>query len=131
MTPQILVVDDEPENVESSLGIEFASEDTKLVVHHPRDVTPDDLANCTVVVVDHYLDDWPERDDIQNLAMKPENGFAVAAVIRSQLSADRPGPAIAILTGRLAELAGEVRPKAAEHLLAWQHDVEWVFSQGW
>lgn len=130
MIPQILIIDDDPESVKSSLGKEIAPENAKPVVRHPRAVTSDDLANCTVVVVDHYLNHWPERDDIQNLAMKPANGFAVAAVIRSQLPADKPGPAIAILTGRLAELAGEVRPKAAEHLLAWQHDVEWVFSKG-
>ena len=129
MIPQILVIDDDPARVESSLGNEIAPEDANLVVRHPQAVTLDDLANCTVVVVDHYLDDWPERDD-QPLAMKPVNGFAVAAVIRSQFPADRPGPAIAILTGKLAELAGEMPLKAAEHLLAWQYDIEWVFSKG-
>ena len=130
MIPKILVVDDEPEKVENSLGIEVAPEDANLVVRHPQDVTQDDLASCTVVVVDHYLSHWPERDGIQHLTMKPANGFAVAAVIRSQLPIDRPGPAIAILTGRLIELAGVVPLKAAEHLLAWQHDVEWVFPKG-
>ena len=82
MIPQILVVDDEPEKVENSLGIEVAPEDANLVVLHPRDVTQNDLASCTVVVVDHYLEDWPERD-YQPLAMQPADGFAVAAVIRS------------------------------------------------
>lgn len=129
MIPQILIVDDDPESVESSLGKEVAPEDAILVACHPQDVTPKDLAICTVVIVDHYLDHWPERD-VQPSAMKPKNGFAVAAVIRSQLPTDRPGPAIAILTGKLAELAGVVPLKAAEHLLAWQHDVEWVFPKG-
>ena len=129
MIPQILVVDDDPESVESSLGIEVPPEDANLVIRHPQNVTPNDLANCTVVVVDHYLDHWPERDD-QHLTMKPANGFAVAAVIRSQLPADRPGPAIAILTGKLALLAGAVPSKAAEYLLAWQYDLEWVFAKG-
>ena len=129
MIPQILVVDDEPERVESSLGIEVAQKGANPIIRHPQAVTLDDLANCTVVVVDHYLDDWPERDD-QPLAMQPADGFAVAAVIRSQLPVNRPGPAVAILTGRLAELAGTIPPKAAEYLLAWQHDLEWVFSKG-
>ena len=129
MIPQILIVDDDPERIESSLRHELALANANGVVRHPRDVTRDDLANCTVIVVDHYLDDWSERD-CQPPAMQPADGFAVAAVIRSQLPADSPGPAIAILTGRLAELAGVVPVKAAEYLLAWQHDLEWVFSKG-
>lgn len=129
MIPQILVVDDEPERIEDSLGIEAELENASLVVRHPQKVTQNDLVSCTVVVVDHYLDHWLERDD-QPLAMQPADGFAVAAVIRSQLSADRPGPAIAILTARLIELAGVMPVKAAEYLLAWQHDLEWVFSKG-
>ena len=127
--PQILIVDDDPDTVRSSTRLEFAPEDAHLVIRHPREVTPDDLATCTVVAVDHYLSDWTERDR-QPPAMKPANGFAVAAVLRSQMRIGEPGPAIVILTGELPRLAGGLPLKAAEHLLAWQHDVEWVFPKG-
>ena len=127
--PVILIVDDDPDRVRDSIGLELEPEDADLVIRHPQEVTADDVAGCTLVAVDHYLDHWPERD-LQPLAMKPADGFALAAVLRSQMSAESPAPAIIILTGELPRLAGKLPPKAAEHLLAWQHDVEWVLPKG-
>ena len=127
--PQILIVDDDPDRVRSSFGLAIAPEDADIVVRHPQEVTAVDLSRCTLVAVDHFLEHWPERDR-QPLAMRPADGFALAAVLRSQMTADGPAPAVAILTGDLPRLAGMLPLKAAEHLLAWQHDIEWVFPKG-
>ena len=127
--PHILIVDDDPDSAESSIKAALAHQDAVITARHPRDIRDDDLSGCAVLVVDHYLDNWGELDS-QLPAMRPRDGFALAAVLRSQIPTDEPGPAITILTGQMAQLAGELPLKAAEHLLAWQHDVEWVFSKG-
>ena len=125
--PRILVVDDQPDSAETSVNGVLSPDDVVVEVRHPRDITIRDLRNCAVVAVDHYLDDWAELDS-QIPAMSPRDGFALAAVLRSQVPAATPGPAIIILTGHLEKLAGGLPPESAQHLLAWQHDVEWVFS---
>ena len=128
INPQILIVDDEPESAEDLVKPALANNDVAVAVRHPRDIIAADLTNCSVVVVDHYLENWPELDSLPP-AISPRDGFALAGVLRSQVSTDTPGPAMTILTGQLPELAGELPIRAAEHLLAWQHDVEWVFSK--
>lgn len=125
--PHILVVDDQPESAESSIKVALSPDDAVVTVRHPNEITLDDLSKCAVVAVDHYLDDWAERDS-QIPAMRPLDGFALAAVLRSQVPQATPGPAITILTGHLEKLAGGLPLQSAQHLLAWQHDVEWVFS---
>ena len=125
---QILIVDDEPAGQVNSIAYEVEPDEAVVVVRHPRDIAQSDLLGSAVVAVDHYLEDWSELDS-QPLAMQPANGFALAAVLRSQVDRSVPGPAIVILTGQLPRLAGPLPLKAAEHLLAWQHDVEWVFPK--
>ena len=126
--PNILVVDDQPESADSSIKLALSLEDAVVTVRHPRGITVDDLRTCAIVVVDHYLEDWEELYS-QPPAMSPRDGFALAAVLRSQVPAETPGPALAILTAHLEKLAGDLPLQSAEHLLAWQHDVEWVFSK--
>ena len=127
--PLILVADDQPESAEAIVGPVVSGTDAKIVVKHPRDITRADIRDSAVVVVDHYLEeDWPELDS-QLPAMSPRDGFALAAVLRSHSSMQLPGPAVTILTGRLESLAGDIPLVSAQHLLAWQHDVEWVFPK--
>ena len=126
--PHILIVDDQPDSVEGLVKLALANGDAAIDVRHPRDIVATDLSNCAVVVVDHYLEDWPELDS-QPPAISPRDGFALAAVLRSQVSTDMPGPAMTILTGQLPKLAGALPIQAAEHLLARRHDIEWVFSK--
>ena len=128
-SPHILIVDDNPDSAGSPIKAALAPHDAVITAQHPRDIEKNDLTDCAVLVVDHYLDNWIELDS-QRPAMRPSNGFALAAVLRSQIPTATPGPAVTILTGQMAQLAGVLPLKAAEHLLAWQHDVEWVFSKG-
>ena len=125
---RILIVDDQPDSAESLIKPALSSKDAVVAVRHPRDLNAVDLGSCAVVAVDHYLEDWPELDS-QAPSTKPLDGFALAAVLRSQVSTGVPGPAVTILTGQLAKLAGALPIQSAEHLLAWQHDVEWVFPK--
>ena len=125
----ILIVDDQPDSIDDSIRLAIGPDDATLVVRHPRDILVDDLANCALIAVDHYLEEgWPELDSYLP-AMSPYDGFALAAVLRSQVPADTPGPAMTILTGQLQKLARTLPGPAAEHLIASQHDVEWVFSK--
>ena len=124
--PRILIVDDEPDSAEDL--IDPTAQNLDVSVRHPSDVVESDLRDCAVVVVDHYLENWHELES-QPPATRPKDGFALAAVLRSQLPRAGPGPAIVILTGKLEQLAGSLPPQAAQHLLAWQHDIEWVFSK--
>ena len=127
--PHILIVDDRPDSVENSIKLAIAPDDATLVVRHPRDIVLDDLSNCALIVVDHYLEEgWHELDS-QRPAMSPRDGFALAAVLRSQVPVDTPGPAMTILTGQLDKLSKTLRGPVAEHLIASQHDVEWIFSK--
>ena len=126
--PQILIVDDQPDSAKSLLGPILSSNDVSITIRHPRDVAIDDLRRCAVVVVDHYLEDWHELET-RPPSMSPRDGFALAAVLRSQVTTESPGPAMAILTGQIGKLAGALPIRAAEHLLAWQHDIEWVFPK--
>ena len=126
--PLILVADDETEFANAIFQGVVAETDAQFVVRHPRDITLGNIRSAAVVVVDHYLEDWIELD-AQLPAMSPRNGFALAAVLRSHLPTEIPGPAITILTGHLEMLAGDLPLASAQHLLAWQHDVEWVFPK--
>ena len=126
--PLILVADDEPDSAQTLFHGVIPETDAVFVVRHPQDITAADIRGAAVVVVDHYLDSWVELAS-QRPAMSPRNGFALAAVLRSQLPTDVPGPAITILTGHLETLAGDLPLAGAQHLLAWQHDVEWVFPK--
>lgn len=127
VVPRILVVDDQPEAAKQLLRGVVSPDKAVVTVRHPQEITPDDISTCGVVAVDHYLDDWVEVES-QIPAMSPRDGFALAAVLRSQVPQGKPGPAFSILTGRLPKLAGHLPLQSAQHLLAWQHDVEWVFS---
>ena len=129
--PLILIVDDDPDRVSSSIGLAIRTRGCGS--RHPTSTGGYIQITCLgahVVAVDHYLEHWPERD-LQRLAMKPANGFAVAAVLRSQIldGKTRAGHRPSLLAN-CPGLRGTLPLKAAEHLLAWQHDVEWVFPKG-
>lgn len=128
MDPYILIVDDEPERQVSSIGLEFDEGAVETCILHPRDIASEDLTRASVIAVDHFLDHWPELEQ-QSPALRPVDGFALAAVFRSQTSDREPSPAIVVRTARLPQVAGELPVASAEHLLAWQHDIEWVLPK--
>jgi hypothetical protein len=127
--PFVLMVDDEPDEI-SGRQMDFGSV-LDVVVREPSDVQLADLKRASLVLVDYSIDRWPERETVQWLSLKPKNGLALAAVLRShtvRTDAGRP-TAFAIYSGKLKELSGGLPPVYREHAVARSHNLEWVFPK--
>jgi hypothetical protein len=100
-------------------------------VKEPGDVTKRDLERSSLILVDYHLAHWPGRQAVSELALKPKDGLALAAVLRSHRStAERHGvAAFGLLSGKLGELAGGLPPVYRQHSIAHSHDLEWVFAK--
>jgi hypothetical protein len=130
MPPLALIVDDEPE------GEHYVVRDLKrfgmdAAVLHPRDVTEMSVQRATVIAVDEYLTNWAERDEAPP-ALRPADGIALAAIFRSQAESAAPPTArvaIVIRTGDLQRLSSGLPQATAEHLVAAERDVDWVFPK--
>jgi len=106
--PSILFVDDDPEDV-SRFVDSLAREGAEAKALHPQDLTLDDLASASLVLVDSRLEDWPERDALTQIALKPINGKALAAILRAH-SVNAKG------TGLTPPAARRVRNRAGRPL---------------
>lgn len=133
--PLVVVIDDEDQGDFAEL---ITDQGVQAVAVRPNDLDQDLLGSATAVVMDQYLDHWPERD---RLALPPalhvSDGLAMSAVLRSHVersgsrtdSTPRP-VAFALRTGELERLGAGMPKTAREHLLARQYNLEWVFSKG-
>lgn len=133
--PLIVVVDDEDQGL---LVLELEGLGTKAIYRHPRDITDADLEQATLLVLDEYLEDWAERDELAAIpAQDVRDGLALSSILRSKI--DRRGrrhvhgtpaaTAIALRTGDLDELAAGT-PRAVRAIsVAAGHDLEWVFEK--
>lgn len=127
--PLILIIDDEPDRSESIRPLLHShKQEVEVEILHPRDVKDMHLSAASVIVVDHYLDDWQERDG-QIPSLRIKDGIALAAALRSQVAKREPSPAILLRTAWLEQLRGNLPSKAAPYLIAWQHDIEWVLPR--
>jgi hypothetical protein len=124
--PIILFVDDNPEEIDTSaLGSAAVAR-----VRAPSDVDLQDLKDCSLVLVDYRLEDWPDRDKAGCIALKPLNGLAVAAILRSHAGQATDSPtAFAIHSAHLPDLAGGLPPQSREHAIASANNLEWVFAK--
>lgn len=131
-TPEILIVDDEPESQQAFAAV--IGDRATVHVLHPSEVVLPHLERADLVLVDFRLDDWPERSEAASLALKPNNGLALAAVLRSHLHPDNltaPTPtAFAIRSSFLDELSPGLPPERREHIIARANNLEWAFSKG-
>lgn len=127
--PRILILDDHPDEARVR-GIEIGNR-AYLEIAHPADVTEDELAAADLVLVDFRLDAWPDRENVSSIALKPMNGLALAAVLRSQLHDNEAisPTAFALYSARLDELSGRLPPEPRAHAIARAHNLEWVFSK--
>ena len=78
--PSIVFVDDRPDDVTRFVESLAGRAECKAV--HPQDLTIEDLASASLVLIDSRLEDWPERDALPQIALKPLDGKALAAVLR-------------------------------------------------
>lgn len=98
----------------------------------PDEVTNADLEQANLVLVDFKLENWPVRDGQPTPSLKPQDGIALSATLRSNLKHDaaQSPTAFALHSGKLAELSGTLSPARREHAIARMLDLEWVFPKG-
>lgn len=128
--PRVVVVDDQPESVHSHLLELHESEILDLLVRAPDEVFEEDLVGAKVVLVDYRIDDWPGRDELIPVSLKPLDGLALAAVLRSHFARLEEGTAaIALNAANLDELATASFAGAREEVIAHTHNLEWAFRK--
>src|SRR5580700_246517 len=127
--PAILFVDDNPDNVGRFVESLAGRVDAKVV--HPQDLTIDDLASASLVLVDSRLDNWSERDELMPIALKPINGKALAAVLRAHVeNTQQTGlTAFSLLTAHPEDYSEGIQIENREHTLARSNNLEWVFRK--
>lgn len=128
--PAILIIDDQDE--QSALAQHLGSKglvSAKLL--HPSDVVLDDLLAADLVLVDYRLENWPERDALNQLSLMPPDGLALAFLLRRHLQdSEKDSPtSIAMLTGQIEKLASPLPGETREHVLAHMNNLEWVFQK--
>src|SRR4051794_829689 len=111
--PVVLTIDDEEQN---SVQLRLRHH-ADVIARAPDQVTKRDLRKADVVLIDYEIEDWPGREELETIALKPGNGVALAAVLRSQLEESGSGTrrAFAIHSGKLDELAGGLPVASREH----------------
>jgi hypothetical protein len=89
------------------------------------------LQVATVVVVDFRLDDpWKERDERSTVSLKPMDGLALTAVLRShERTLDGSPTAFVLRSAHLADLSPSFPPDSRLHVLASQYNIEWVLDK--
>lgn len=127
--PTVLIVDDNDDDARAAATI--LGKKVKAICRLPSDVLDQDLAAASLVLVDFRIDDWPERDRLATPSLKPKNGLALVATLRSNLSlaVSRSPTAFALRSGKLDDVSGSYAHVGREHVLAKLYDLEWVFSK--
>jgi hypothetical protein len=128
--PVVLIIDDVEEHFTAPR--EKLHGKARVICQFPNDVTLGDLNAANLVLVDLRLEHWPERDKQTTPALKPQDGLALIATLKSNLSKDpaRTPTAFALHSGQLQILSGKLSPANREHALARMLDVDWVFGKG-
>jgi|RhiMetdeSRZDD1v2_1073273.scaffolds.fasta_scaffold835494_1 hypothetical protein len=125
--PHILIVDDEADRERSALA--QLKEATHFTVLHPQEVMREDIQKADAILVDYRIERWPERDDIGVISLQPQDGLALAAVLRAHARSVPTPTAFALRSAHLAELSDPLSPKFRLHVLARALNLEWVFPK--
>ena len=128
-SPSVLIIDDHVAD-ERAKFVVLAST-LKMEFRHPQDVTSDDLEDADVVVVDFKLDDdWQQRDELQEIALKPMNGLAVVSVLQShERRLDGSPTAFVLRSAHLSDLSPEFAADTRLHVIARQNNLDWVLNK--
>ncbi len=130
-TPNILIIDDQPEE-HSGLKL-YLKESAKAQVNvlHPQDVEIDDILTAQLVLIDYGLDNWLERDSLESLSCKPKDGLALASILRRHIyDHEQASPtAFALYTGKIDNLSHPFPSNDRQHTLASINNLEWVFQK--
>ena len=117
--PYILVIDDEPGELEPQVALELNGRATNRVIH-PQEVEEPNLNNADLVLVDYRLEDWSERDVLSTISLQPANGMSLAVVLREQVDQNEKGKltAFALHTGHIEDIQGRLPLSTAQHVRA-------------
>ena len=126
---QVLIVDDHADDELAKLRTHRPP--FQHLVRHPQDVTAEDIASADVAVVDFRLDvPWPERDERETISLKPMDGLALSAVLKSHDRRERASPTAFVLrSAHLNDLSAGYPPDSRLHVIAAQNDLEWVIDK--
>ena len=125
--PHILIVDDQADAERNTIAL--LDEQGHFTVLHPQDVESQDLQKADLVLVDYVIEEWPEREESKTISLQPQNGLALAAVLRSHAHTVPTSTAFALRSGHLPDLSKPFPPEPRLHVLAQAHNLEWVFPK--
>lgn len=138
--PLVVVIDDASGD-RDLLAVELEASQAEAVPLHPREVRDRDLLRrASLIVIDEYLTDWPEREALYRtaidavpyelpLTMRPAMGVSVAAIVRESTATNGRATPIVLRTGEIDRLAVGLPAGQRQHLFARQHDIEWLFDK--
>ncbi len=128
--PSILVIDDEPGELEYRVALELNGRATNRVIH-PQYVKKSDLNNADLILVDYRLENWLERDDLSIISLQPANGMALAVVLREKVDELKKDKltSFALHTGHIEDIQGRLPLATAQHVRAQLNNLEWVFMK--
>ncbi|HEY4177968.1 MAG TPA: hypothetical protein VGM90_14070 [Kofleriaceae bacterium] len=130
MKPNILAVDDRVETI-SKLALALEDE-AQITVVGPGEITLAHLRSAHLVLLDYNLEEW-DGSTRGDLATRPRNGLALAAVLRAHLGDQglyaARATAFALRTAYLNQLSPEAGVTNREHILARHNNLEWVFKK--
>jgi hypothetical protein len=128
--PHILIVDDE-ETSAYELGLRTLA---TTRARHPRDVDVSDLEWADLVLMDFFLSNWMERDELDEISLQPPNGLALAAVLREHADAANNGghnyTAFAIHSGHIGDISQRLHTtNRTPYVVARLNNLEWAFDK--
>lgn len=128
--PHILIVDDE-ETSQHVLGLDSLA---ATRARHPREVDLADLEWADLVLMDFIISNWYERDELEQLSLKPQNGLALAAVLREHADLEtierHSYTAFAIHSGHIGEISARLHTtNRTPYVVARLNNLEWVFDK--
>src|SRR4051812_27896161 len=116
--PVVLIIDDiEDEAAAAKLALQGS---VRAVTFRPEDVTSKALSSAKLVLVDLKLDHWRGRDEQTTPSLKPQDGIALAAILRSNLPSPttKTPTAFALRSGKLGDISGSLAHEGREHIIA-------------
>jgi hypothetical protein len=127
--PTVIVVDDNPTDLRIEQDEVDRLERIRLEVLAPDEVTAPKLLAASLVLVDYLLEDWPARENVSFMALKPATGLALVTILQEHAHAanDEKPRAFALHTGQVERLRHQLAD--ADHVVARAHNLDWVFSK--
>lgn len=126
--PSILYVDDDPNAFGAWRDEVVANGRVSLEIVHPDHVTGSHLERASLVLVDFKLDDWPSRDALEHLSLRPVNGLALLAILQEHLRDLNASPCAFALHTAAFHLVARGLP-SQPHIVARAHNLEWIFDK--